>query len=242
MIGLLRGTVVEIEGNLALIEVCGVGYEIIVPDSALSRLSPKSEVTLYTRQIFREDGVTLCGFLDRGERRVFDLLLEVKGCGPRVAQALIGQVGADAVSTSIIANDAKTLCRATGVGQRLADVVTSLEGQEGDCELRLAGIEQRLAVCDVDRTAIQAMQGASQFLEDSAGGLPERFRGVEGKVNELYAEVQAELGIRGARWNPRSIDREIGAVEDILSKTKSNTTLLAEVEAVLQQPQVAAAP
>ena len=121
MIGLLRGTVVEIEGNLALIEVCGVGYEVIVPDSALSRLSPKSEVTLYTRQIFREDGVTLCGFLDRGERRVFDLLLEVKGCGPRVAQALIGQVGADAVSTSIISNDVKTLCRANGVGQRLAE-------------------------------------------------------------------------------------------------------------------------
>ena len=121
MIGLLRGTVVEIEGNLALIEVCGVGYEVIVPDSALSRLPPKSEVTLYTRQIFREDGVTLCGFLDRGERRVFDLLLEVKGCGPRVAQALIGQVGADAVSTSIISNDVKTLCRANGVGQRLAE-------------------------------------------------------------------------------------------------------------------------
>jgi Holliday junction DNA helicase RuvA len=121
VIGLLRGTVVEIEGNLALIEVAGVGYEVIVPDSALGKLSPTSDVMLYTRQIFREDGVTLCGFLDRGERRVFDLLLEVKGCGPRVAQALIGQVGADAVSTSIIANDAKTLGRATGVGQRLAE-------------------------------------------------------------------------------------------------------------------------
>ncbi len=121
MIGLLRGTVVEIEGNLVLIEVAGVGYEVIVADSALSKLNPKTEVMLYTRQIFREDGVTLCGFLDRGERRVFDLLLEVKGCGPRVAQALIGQVGADLVSTSIIANDAKTLSRATGVGQRLAE-------------------------------------------------------------------------------------------------------------------------
>jgi len=121
VIGLLRGTVIEIEGNLALIEVAGVGYEVIVPDSALSKLTPKHEITLYTRQIFREDGVTLCGFIDRGERRVFDLLLEVKGCGPKVAQALIGQVGADLVSTSIISNDAKTLSRATGVGQRLAE-------------------------------------------------------------------------------------------------------------------------
>lgn len=121
MIGLLRGTVVEIEGNLVLLEVAGVGYEVIVADSALSKLAPHSEAVLYIRQIFREDGVTLCGFLDRSDRRVFDLLLEVKGCGPRVAQALIGQVGADLVSTSIIANDAKTLCRATGVGQRLAE-------------------------------------------------------------------------------------------------------------------------
>ncbi len=121
MIGLLRGSVVEIEGNLALIEVSGVGYEVIVPDSALGKLAPKAEVTLYTRQIFREDGVTLCGFLDRNERRVFDLLLEVKGCGPKVAQALIGQVGADSISSAIVGNDARTLSRASGVGQRLAE-------------------------------------------------------------------------------------------------------------------------
>lgn len=121
MIGLIRGTVVEIEGNLALIEVSGVGYEVIVPDSALPKLGLNTEVVLYTRQIIREDSVTLCGFLERTERRVFDLLLEVKGCGPKVATALIGQVGADTVSGAIVSNDAKTLARATGVGLRLAE-------------------------------------------------------------------------------------------------------------------------
>lgn len=121
MIGLLRGTVIESEGHIILLEVAGVGYEVAVPDSALPKLPPGTEATLFTRQIFREDGVTLCGFLDRKDRRVFDLLLEVKGCGPKVAQALVGQVGADVVLDSIVINDPKTLTRATGVGQRLAE-------------------------------------------------------------------------------------------------------------------------
>jgi Holliday junction DNA helicase RuvA len=157
VIGLLRGTVVEIEGNLVLLEVAGVGYEVIVPDSALSRLAPKSEAVLYTRQIFREDGVTLCGFLDRGERRVFDLLLEVKGCGPRVAQALIGQVGADLVSTSIISNDAKTLSRATGVGQRLAErIILELRPKiEKGAFVLSGGIA--VAVTSPDRDLVEAL-------------------------------------------------------------------------------------
>jgi holliday junction DNA helicase RuvA len=121
VIGLLTGTVIEIEGNLALLDVQGVGYEVTVPDSVIGKLAPKSSATLYTRQIFREDGVFLCGFLDRNDRRIFDLLLDVKGCGPKVAQALIGQVGPDAISSSIVGNDPRTLARATGVGQRLAE-------------------------------------------------------------------------------------------------------------------------
>lgn len=157
MIGLLRGSVVEIEGNLALIEVAGVGYEVIVPDSALGRLAPKSDVTLYTRQIFREDGVTLCGFLDRNERRVFDLLLEVKGCGPKVAQALIGQVGADAISSSIIGNDAKTLSRASGVGQRLAErIILELKPKIEKGTFVLGG-SAAAVVSNPDRDLVEAL-------------------------------------------------------------------------------------
>ncbi len=167
MIGLLRGTVVEIEGNLVLLEVAGVGYEVIVPDSALGRLAPKSDAVLYTRQIFREDGVTLCGFLDRGERRVFDLLLEVKGCGPRVAQALIGQVGADAVSTSILSNDAKTLCRATGVGQRLAErIILELRPKIEKGAFVLGGVAAAV-ISSPDRDLVEALVGLGYRRPDA---------------------------------------------------------------------------
>jgi holliday junction DNA helicase RuvA len=74
-----------------------------------------------TRQIFREDGVTLYGFLEPFQRRLFDLLLTVQGCGPKAALALIGQVGEDAVAGAILAQDARVLTRATGVGPKLGE-------------------------------------------------------------------------------------------------------------------------
>lgn len=121
MIGRLRGEVIEIEGNLAVIDVAGVGYEVQVPDTALVQMSPGTRVDLLTRQIFREDGVSLYGFLAPFQRRLFDLLLTVKGCGPKVGLSLLGQIGEDAVATAILSQDARVLSRATGVGPKLAE-------------------------------------------------------------------------------------------------------------------------
>ena len=124
MIGRLRGELVEVDGPLAVIDVGGVGYEVLLPDQVLIQLPSVGEtVTLLIRQIFREDGVSLYGFAQPFQRRLFDLLLGVKGCGPKVALALIGQVGAEAVASAILAQDSRALIRATGVGARLAERV-----------------------------------------------------------------------------------------------------------------------
>lgn len=122
MIGRLRGELLSVDGSLATVDCGGVGYEVSVPDLVLPQLPPVGEsVDLLVRQIFREDGVTLYGFLEPFQRRLFDLLLSVKGCGPRIALALIGQVGEHAVATAIVAQDARVLARANGVGARLAE-------------------------------------------------------------------------------------------------------------------------
>jgi len=122
MIGRLRGELVEIEGNMAVVDAGGVGYEVTLPDSLLPKLGvPGDRVDLITRQIFREDGVSLYGFLESFQRRLFDLLLSVKGCGPKVGLALIGQLGEDTVASAILSQDARVLARATGVGARLAE-------------------------------------------------------------------------------------------------------------------------
>lgn len=122
MIGRLRGELLGIEGNLAVVNVAGVGYEVTVPEVVLVQLgSPGQPVDLITRQIFREDGVSLFGFLEPFQRRLFDLLMSVKGCGPKVGLALIGQLGEDTVASAILGQDARVLARASGVGARLAE-------------------------------------------------------------------------------------------------------------------------
>ena len=122
MIARLRGELLELSGNLAVVDAGGVGYEVSIPDSVAVQFPPIGEtVNLLTRQIFREDGISLYGFLTPFQRRLFDLLLEAKGCGPKVGLALIGQLGEDAVANAIATQDTKSLSRATGVGPRLAE-------------------------------------------------------------------------------------------------------------------------
>jgi Holliday junction DNA helicase RuvA len=122
MIARLRGDLVELNGSQAVVDVGGVGYEVFVPDLVAALLPPLGvEVTLQIRQVFREDGVSLYGFSEPFQRRMFDLLLNVKGCGPKVALALLGQVGSDEVASAIVAQEARVLVRATGVGIKLAE-------------------------------------------------------------------------------------------------------------------------
>ncbi len=93
-----------------------------MPQSVLVHLPGLGEEsTLLTRQIFREDGVSLYGFTNAFQRRLFDLLLDVKGCGPKVALSLLGTLGEEGIVDAITAEDARVLARAPGVGPRLGE-------------------------------------------------------------------------------------------------------------------------
>jgi len=122
MIGRISGELIGVEGNSTLVDCGGVGYEVVLPESVTLQLPAiGSSVVLLIRQIFREDGVFLYGFLEPFQRRMFDLLLTVQGCGPKVALALLGQLGEDAVASAILAQDVKVLIRAPGVGPKLGE-------------------------------------------------------------------------------------------------------------------------
>lgn len=122
MISRLRGELLEHHGSSVVVDVHGVGYEVQIPESTWNLLPNLGEsVDLFVRQVFREDGVSLYGFAEGGERRLFDLLIEVKGCGPKIGLSLLGQVGAQSVAQAILHQDSKTLAMASGVGPRLAE-------------------------------------------------------------------------------------------------------------------------
>ncbi len=134
MIGFLRGTVAGVGVNTLLLDVSGVGFEINVgAPSFASRLSIGDEVTVYTHMAVREDDISLFGFGSSDEQSLFKLLISVSGIGPKSAVQIISAMGADDLRFAILTGDAKTISKAPGIGQKMAQkVILELKDKIGD--------------------------------------------------------------------------------------------------------------
>jgi Holliday junction DNA helicase RuvA len=205
MISRLRGTLLEVEGGTALVECAGVGYDVLVPESVMLQLPPVGEqVDLRTRQIFREDGVTLYGFSEPFQRRLFDLLLSVKGCGPKIGLALIGQLGEHGVAGSILAQDARALSRAQGVGPRLAErIILELKDKMSEESLmqKAAGSSSRrmpeIAPADDLVDALLALGYRRPEAESAARDVREESDDLQSQIKAAVAVLSPAKGGRG---------------------------------------------
>ena len=122
MIAFVRGAVVERRPGVAVIDVGGVGFAVLAPDSTLNTLpAPPAVVTLRTWLYVREDAMQLFGFATEGERALFERLLTVSGVGPKVALAILSALPVVVVLAALAQSNAKVLTAASGVGKRLAE-------------------------------------------------------------------------------------------------------------------------
>ncbi|MDD2943225.1 MAG: Holliday junction branch migration protein RuvA [bacterium] len=134
MIGYLRGRVQRISGDSVLLDVGGVGYEVLVSARALEHLSGlKQEVGIVIHTDVRETAILLYGFLDYLEREVFLLLKKVKGIGSKLAMTVLSHIGPEALLLSIGRGDVKALCQVPGIGKKTAERVI-VELREGVVE------------------------------------------------------------------------------------------------------------
>lgn len=105
-----------------VVDVSGVGYELLAPEPVLMQLGVVGlPVDLFVRQIFREDGTTLYAFISQEQRRCFDLLTGVTGCGPKIALAALGALGEQGVVAAILDQDIPALIKTPGIGAKLAE-------------------------------------------------------------------------------------------------------------------------
>lgn len=122
MIARLRGEVVEAGTNRLVVMCHGVGYEVFVPETVAAELGVLGEtVDLHTRMVVREDDQSLYGFATEREKRLFELLREVKGCGPKASLSVISALGESGAVEAIGHADTRAITAAQGVGPRLAD-------------------------------------------------------------------------------------------------------------------------
>jgi Holliday junction DNA helicase RuvA len=121
MIASIRGEVLDVALDHAVIEASGVGYRINATPSTLSTLRRGTEARLVTAMIVREDSMTLYGFADADARDLFSTLLSVSGVGPKIALATLAVHDAPALRHALADGDITALTRVPGIGKRSAE-------------------------------------------------------------------------------------------------------------------------
>jgi len=122
MIGLLRGNILQKQAPDLLLDVNGVGYELLASLTTFIDLPEiNNEVTLYTHLIVREDAHTLFAFSSIKERALFRILLKVNGVGPKMALAIVSGMTASEFAQRVHNNDITGLTRLPGVGKKTAE-------------------------------------------------------------------------------------------------------------------------
>ena len=133
MIARLTGTLAETSADGAVIDVGGVGYQILASARTLDALGPLGgDVLILTELQVREDGWTLFGFANAGEREAFRALTSVQGVGGRVALAILSILTPDDLARAVSSGDKAMIARANGVGPKLAArIANELQGKLG---------------------------------------------------------------------------------------------------------------
>ncbi|MFC5730120.1 MULTISPECIES: Holliday junction branch migration protein RuvA [Nocardioides] len=132
MIAFVRGNVAAVTLSSAVVEVGGVGLELMCTPGTLAQLRTGRQATLPTSMVVREDSLTLYGFADDDEKVMFELAQTASGVGPKLAQAMLAVLSPDGLRTAIASDDVKTLTRVPGIGQKGAQrIILELKDRIG---------------------------------------------------------------------------------------------------------------
>ena len=121
MIASVRGEVLSIGLDHAVVEVGGVGLAVHAVPATLATLRRGEQARLATALVVREDSLTLYGFAEADARELFTLLQTVSGVGPRLALAMLAVLEPDVLRTALAEGDLAVLTRVPGIGRKGAE-------------------------------------------------------------------------------------------------------------------------
>jgi Holliday junction DNA helicase RuvA len=140
MIAHVRGPVAAVTLASAVIDVGGVGIQVMCTPGTIATLRLGQEVQLSTSMVVREDSLTVYGFADTDERDMFELVQTASGVGPKVAQAMLAVLDPERLRRAIGQGDLATLTSVPGIGRKGAErIVVELKDRVGVTSKGLSG-------------------------------------------------------------------------------------------------------
>lgn len=120
MIDYIKGSIAELTPTYAVIETNGIGYGIHIALTTYSTLGKSTDAKLYVHEVIREDAHLLFGFMNKGERALFLLLISVSGIGANTARMILSSYTAGEIRQIIATGNAKLLSSIKGIGPKTA--------------------------------------------------------------------------------------------------------------------------
>ena len=133
MIAKIKGNVEAVNGNQVIVDVNGLGYEVLCPERSINAIEKNKFISLYIQTILRDDTINLYGFLSLEEKKAFSTLQTVQGVGAKLAMTIIGFFSVKELGNHIGNGDEKSICSAPGVGAKVAKrIITELKDVYSD--------------------------------------------------------------------------------------------------------------
>ncbi|MCD8398218.1 MAG: Holliday junction branch migration protein RuvA [Lachnospiraceae bacterium] len=150
MIAYLKGAVAAVSESILVLDVNQVGYQVFISArDAANMPAAGNEVKVFTWMSVSQDAIRLYGFLREDDLEVFRLLINVSGVGPKAALGVLSVFTADELKFAVLADDAKTIAKAPGIGSKSArKVILELKDRfslEESFESRLAAADGEAA-------------------------------------------------------------------------------------------------
>lgn len=153
MIGKIKGSLVEVNGNIGLIETrSGIYYEVFLIPHILSKPS-QAQVEIYTYLQVKEDDLILFGFESKKQKDLFKLLISVSGVGPKTAFGIISFTSEEDLLNAVRENDINFFSKIPGLGRKTAMKIILEISQK----LKSAFQMEKLYLSEDDKTVVDAL-------------------------------------------------------------------------------------
>lgn len=170
MIAHISGKIVEKFAGSIIVDVAGVGYEVIVPINEFERAVLGDDIKFYTYHNITDRSQELFGFSSLAAKKLFELLITVQGIGPRAGVAIMSLGETEDVRNSIACEDAKFIQKASGVGKKSAErVILDLKDKVGTAISKPDGVGDSIILASDE--ALEALIALGFNLNDATKAL-----------------------------------------------------------------------
>ncbi|WP_217586838.1 Holliday junction branch migration protein RuvA [Lentibacillus saliphilus] len=179
MIAYIQGTLSEIHDETVVVDVHGIGYEIICPNPYIYQGSLNKSVKIHTYYHVREDVIALYGFKNEALKSLFIKLISVSGIGPKGAVNILGTVDVNEFAAAVEREDKTFLTKFPGVGKKTAQqIILDLKGKLTSMLTSMDGIFEQIPKADTPTDAalnegIEALKALGYTEREIDGIMPD---------------------------------------------------------------------